>query len=226
MQPSSRRTAALSGVLLGVMMFATACSGGSPAVDQSVAQTSGQASGAAEEIPVEALPDPLPAPFLFRDEVTIERPIETETIYVVQPGDTLALIAMQFCLTTEELQRLNNIPDVNDLDVGQELRIPIREGGCGEAAPPQIADDQSGDETTGTQQPPGEIYVVQAGDTLADIADLFGFAWRDLMNYNGLTETQAANLQVGQTLIIPPPSEQSEEQSTEQSDDGASEPPG
>ena len=43
------------------------------------------------------------------------------------------------------------------------------------------------------------------------------------MNYNGLTEEQAGNLQIGQALIIPPPAEEAEEEA-EQS--GPTEPPG
>ena len=154
-----------------------------------------------EDIPVEALPDPLPAPYLFRDDVVFEEAPITETIYVVQPGDTLATIATQFCLTVEEIQRLNNIVDVDTLSVGQELRIPIREGGCGVASP-ATADSE---EPEGPQRPPGEIYIVQEGDTLAQIAAAFGYTWVDLMNYNGLTEAQAATIQIGQALIIPPP---------------------
>ena len=173
-----------------------------------------------EDIPVEALPDPLPAPYLFVDEVTEERAPITETIYVVQPGDTLAIIATRFCLTVEEVQRLNNIVDVDALDVGQELRVPIREGGCGVASPDTAEDEGTPDEP---QRLPGEIYIVEEGDTLADIAFAFGYTWVDLMNYNGLTEAQAANLQIGQALIIPPPAEETSEEAEQA---GPTEPPG
>lgn len=173
-----------------------------------------------EDIPVEALPDPLPAPYLFVDEVAEERAPITETIYVVQPGDTLALIATRFCLTVEEVQRLNNIVDVNELSVGQELRIPIREGACGVASPEAADEEGASDEP---QRLPGEIYIVKEGDTLADIAFAYGYTWLDLMNYNGLTEAQAGNLQIGQALIIPPRPEETEEEA-EQS--GSTEPPG
>ncbi len=173
-----------------------------------------------EDIPVEALPDPLPAPYLFVDEVTEERAPITETIYVVQPGDTLAIITTRFCLTVEEVQRLNNIVDVDALDVGQELRVPIREGGCGVASPDTAEDEGAPDEP---QRLPGEIYIVEEGDTLADIAFAFGYTWVDLMNYNGLTEAQAANLQIGQALIIPPPADETSEEAEQA---GPTEPPG
>ena len=180
-----------------------------------------------EDIPVEALPDPLPAPYLFRDDVVFEEAPITETIYVVQPGDTLADIAARFCITIEEIQRLNTIVDVTQISIGEELRIPIREGGCG-AASPTAATEQT-EASDEPQRPPGEIYIVEEGDTLADIAFAFGFTWVDLMNYNGLTEAQAGNLQVGQALIIPPQPDQPEQSDTptdEQEESGPSEPPG
>ena len=175
-----------------------------------------------EDIPVEALPDPLPAPYLFRDDVVFEEAPITETIYVVQPGDTLAAIAERFCITLEEIQRLNTIVDVTQISIGEELRIPIREGGCGAAAPRSAQDEQPAE----PQRPPGEIYIVQEGDTLADIAAAHGFTWVDLMNYNGLTEAQATALQIGQALIIPPQPEQAESQAEQAEADQPSEPPG
>lgn len=174
-----------------------------------------------EDIPVEALPDPLPPPYLFRDDVVFEEAPITETIYVIQPGDTLAVIAERFCITIEEIQRLNTIVDVAQISIGDELRIPIREGGCGAAAP-QATDSE---EPEAPQRPPGEIYIVQEGDTLANIAAAYGYTWVDLMNYNGLTEAQATNIQIGQALIIPPPPEQSGSES-ETEEAGSGEPPG
>ena len=44
--------------------------------------------------------------------------------YIVQQGDTLAEIAIQFEVTLEELARANNITDVNHIESGQELIIP------------------------------------------------------------------------------------------------------
>lgn len=182
-----------------------------------------QSSVVDEDIPVEALPDPLPAPYLFRDDVVIEEAPITETIYVVQPGDTLATIATQFCLTVQEVQRLNNIVDVDTLSIGQELRIPVREGACGAASPVTGGVEES----EAPERPPGEIYIVQEGDTLADIAFAYGYTWIDLMNYNGLTEAQATALQIGQALIIPPqPETESESNGAEEEQQGPTEPPG
>lgn len=44
--------------------------------------------------------------------------------YVVEPGDTLSVIAERFGLTTEQLSQANNITDVDSIRPGQELIIP------------------------------------------------------------------------------------------------------
>ncbi len=45
-------------------------------------------------------------------------------IYIVQPGDTLSLIASRFNITLDELKSANNISDPNLLAAGQQLVIP------------------------------------------------------------------------------------------------------
>lgn len=44
--------------------------------------------------------------------------------YVVQQGDTLYDIAVQFSVGMDELMAANNMDDPNQLQVGQELQIP------------------------------------------------------------------------------------------------------
>ena len=43
--------------------------------------------------------------------------------YRVQPGDTLADIAVRYHVTVEELARWNNIKDPGMIGVGQQLKI-------------------------------------------------------------------------------------------------------
>ena len=49
-------------------------------------------------------------------------------VYVVQSGDTLSSIALQFGVDANELQSINKMSDPNALDVGQRLTIPGLEG--------------------------------------------------------------------------------------------------
>ena len=43
--------------------------------------------------------------------------------YLVQPGDSLSVIAKKFNVTVEQLIRWNNIQDPNFLTIGQQLKI-------------------------------------------------------------------------------------------------------
>lgn len=46
-------------------------------------------------------------------------------------------------------------------------------------------------------------YVVQSGDFPTSIAEQYGINYFDLMAVNGLDDTSASNLQIGQVLIVP-----------------------
>ena len=162
-----------------------------------------------EEIPVEPLPDTLPEPFIFRgDELQVEDTAAEEIIYVVEPGDSLALIAEAFGVSTAELQRLNGIADPRLLRAGDELRIPVLPGTEAERIAATL--DEAQEEFSGP--PPGEEYVIQPGDTLSAVAQRFGLRWPDLATYNRLSDFEANNLTVGSVLIIPPPQEDEEEE--------------
>ena len=43
--------------------------------------------------------------------------------YLIEAGDTLAIIAKKFNCTVEELQRWNKIENIDKIDVGQKLVI-------------------------------------------------------------------------------------------------------
>lgn len=54
-----------------------------------------------------------------------------QAIYIVQSGDTLSSIAVQFGVDSGELQTANNIADANALAIGQRLVIPGLDGVSG-----------------------------------------------------------------------------------------------
>jgi spore germination protein YaaH len=93
--------------------------------------------------------------------------------YVVQPGDSLYLIARRFGISVEELKQANQLTS-NVIYVGQRLYIP------------------------GTNQ--AITYVVQPGDSLYLIARKFNTLIESIMVLNNLPNT---NLVVGQRLRIP-----------------------
>lgn len=95
--------------------------------------------------------------------------------YVVQPGDSLWLIARKYGTTVAAIQKLNNL--TGDLiRVGQVLTIPV----------------------SGT---PSYIkYTVKSGDSLWRIAQQYNTTVQALMNLNGLTSDL---LMIGQVLKVP-----------------------
>lgn len=99
--------------------------------------------------------------------------------YVVRPGDNLFRIALRYRTTTQAIARLNHIPDVREISVGQRLII--------------VTCRQGSSSGYGT-------YVVQAGDNLFRIALNHGTTVAAIRAANGLR----SNLIVpGQVLYIP-----------------------
>lgn len=108
---------------------------------------------------------------------------ETETVYIVQKGDTLYSIALKYNTTPQAIVSKNNIND-NIITVGQSLVIP------GDV-------ESTGDDIDVI---PNNTYMVKKGDNLYSIARKYGVSIDDIKNANQLTSDI---LTVGQVLVIP-----------------------
>jgi LysM repeat protein len=75
----------------------------------------------------------------------------TPISYVIQVGDTLGSIAIQFDVSVEALQAANGIDDPTTLQIGQELIIPV--GGSPAAAPRTATATPTARNGTATTQP-------------------------------------------------------------------------
>lgn len=94
--------------------------------------------------------------------------------YVVQPGDSLWLIANKFNTTVDAIKTANNLTS-NVINIGQVLQIP-------------------------TNETSGFTYTVKSGDTLWLIAQRFNTTVNAIKALNNLT---GDSLDVGQVLLIP-----------------------
>ena len=123
-------------------------------------------------------------------------PTATPITYQVFPGDTLERIAQRYGTTVDLLARQNNIVNVHQIDVGQILVIPT-------AIPPTA---------TATLVPTAApvilltadaytIYVVQAGDTMSQIAVDRSTTISAIAQLNGITNPRS--IFIGQRLKIP-----------------------
>ena len=114
-----------------------------------------------------------------------QEPPPEETIYIVQPGDTLGLIAKRFLGSAARWPEIFNVnrdtiqnPDL--IRVGQALRIPVQFG----------------------------THIVQSGETLRSIAAQFlgdATCWRAIFDVNRDRIQNPDLIRVGQALRIPMP---------------------
>ena len=100
------------------------------------------------------------------------------TIHVVQRGENLFRIGLNYGISVDELAQLNGILDPTNIQVGQRLLVPVTPGSA-----------------------PVNVHVVQAGETLDSIARLFSVDVTALGTANGITDPNA--VYVGLALVIP-----------------------
>ena len=119
--------------------------------------------------------------------------------YIVEPGDSLTGIAVQFDVAPAELIAANNIVDQNNIPVGQSLLIP------GVASTTSDTSNESSIDSDGrTPFAEGEgqaVHIVQPGEALGAIAELYGVDVGKLSDANNITNRDL--LRVGQRLFIP-----------------------
>ncbi|HET7081493.1 MAG TPA: LysM peptidoglycan-binding domain-containing protein [Chloroflexia bacterium] len=112
--------------------------------------------------------------------------------YVVQPGDNLSTIAMDYGLSVDALAAANGLSNTNFIWAGQRLTIP------GKAAP---APAPAAPAAPAPAQASGSSYTVRAGDNLSTIAAQYGVSVDALAQANGITNRNL--LFSGQVLAIP-----------------------
>lgn len=143
-------------------------------------------------VPSTATPTPTITPTL----TPTATPTATPVTYQILPGDTLETLAQRYGTTVDLLAQQNSIANPHQIDVGQILVIPT-------AVPPT---------PTPTLVPTAEpvpitttdsyiTYVVQAGDTLSQIAVDHNTTVAAIAQLNGITNP--STIFVGQRLRIP-----------------------
>jgi LysM repeat protein len=124
--------------------------------------------------------------------------------HLIQPGETLSRIALNYGVSTNEIAVANNIVNPDLIEAGQTLLIPCY---IPPTATPVVVPVVQGAVTvvpgqTGVVSQP-QIYTVQVGDNIYQISLRFGVDMSALVAANGLNATTMNMIYVGQQLVIP-----------------------
>jgi LysM repeat protein len=122
--------------------------------------------------------------------IAIAVPVAADTLqtqHVVQPGETLFRIGLNYGLTTDVLARANGISNPNRIYAGQVLLIP--DGSTASAAP------------AAAPAASNTIHTVQAGEHLSKIGRAYGVSAAAIAQANSLSNPNL--IYVGQKLVIP-----------------------
>jgi LysM repeat protein len=114
----------------------------------------------------------------------------TDRVVVVQPGDTLSEIALQYGLTVAQLRDLNGIADPNRIYAGQRLRLTGTATPVAPTAPTATAPAAA-----------PQVHVVASGETLTGIARRYGSTIAAIAAANGIANP--SYVRAGQKLSIP-----------------------
>ncbi|HRF46345.1 MAG TPA: peptidoglycan DD-metalloendopeptidase family protein [Anaerolineales bacterium] len=98
--------------------------------------------------------------------------------YEVQPGDTLAGIALQFGVSVEALSAANPAVDPATLQVGQLVTIPGLDGVSGRLS----------------------THALEAGETLSSLARRYGFKQESVVRLNHIVNPE--RLYIGQSIVL------------------------
>lgn len=101
---------------------------------------------------------------------------------IVQKGNTLSQIALEYNTSYEYLAKINNIPNPNLIYIGQKLEVPILENN-------NINDTSH------------NLYIIQLGDTLTSIAAKFDVSIQSIVTLNNISNPNL--IYAGSTLRIP-----------------------
>ncbi len=123
-----------------------------------------------------------------------------DSVYIVQPGDTLSNIARGYAgISWLDIAQANDIVNPNVIYVGQVLRIP--DGAVSNPDPtPTITPATGSGSGSGSSDNPA-TYTVQAGDNLYRISLRFNTTVDSITTLNGISDRGV--IYIGQVLKLP-----------------------
>jgi LysM repeat protein len=153
------------------------------------------------EIPMPTTPAiPALTPNIPQDFDIIDIQPKTEDkpgYHTVAPGDTLYQISQHYGFSIPQLADWNNLEAPYNLSLGQQLRVEPQAAMLPDLPP---KDDYLRPVKLDTSP---RHHIVQAGETLSNIAKQYGISWKDLAQWNGIGSPYT--VYPGLNLTISPP---------------------
>ena len=104
-------------------------------------------------------------------------------IHIVQVGETITSISKLYSIKKDLIIKLNNLKDENHISVGQNLKI-----------------SNSIQESKNNEGRNNSYHIVQKGETLTEISNIYRLNFRDLIEINKLKNPDS--LEVGSKLFL------------------------
>ena len=134
--------------------------------------------------------------YTFKEEFTEDKNSEIENIHIVKIGDTISSISELYSIEKELLIKLNNLKDENYIYVGQNLIINNK-------------NKESDEKTILDNQINKNFHIVQAGETLTEIANKYKLNLQYLIEINNLENPNS--IKVGNKIALNQDNQISEE---------------
>ncbi|PID85981.1 MAG: hypothetical protein CSB13_05255 [Chloroflexi bacterium] len=168
---------------------------GYPAAEASIDVEATAVPATVEAVEATATLEPAPEEETVAEEGKEETAVTAETSsvtcppeHVVQPGENLFRIGLQYGLSWVTLAQYNGISNPNNITVGQTIKIL-----CDKEVQLPVQPTLSPDNVT--------HYTVQPGNNLYQIGSKFGVSWVEIAEANGLVNPN--QIYAGQVLKIP-----------------------
>ncbi len=128
------------------------------------------------------------------------------TIAIVQPGETVYAIGRKYGVRPNDIIALNGLSAPYRLEIGQQLRIPVRERRAEIPTPKPAAQAQPIKQVeyraaSEIEAPANTLYIIRKGDTLYSLSRRSGISVGKLAEVNNIAPPYA--LSIGQQIIIP-----------------------
>jgi LysM repeat protein len=124
-----------------------------------------------------------------------------EVVHLVQPGENLFRIGLQYGVSWIDIMQANHLPNTT-IYAGQQLIIPVN-GSVSETPPAEPAPAATPPAEPQPPAPADTTYTVQRGDILARIAQRYGVTVSQIAFANNISNPSL--IYAGQVLVIPAP---------------------